>query len=97
MMIQQDQQKNLKTYLKRNNMQDQKMKVNIDLKKTTSVVCDECSNTTFQEALMLRKVSKFLTGEMQDGVIPIATFVCTKCGHVNKDFYPKDLIEDEQK
>jgi hypothetical protein len=45
---------------------------------------------------MLRKVSRFLTGEAQDGVIPIPTFICTKCGHVNKDFYPKDLIEDEQ-
>jgi uncharacterized Zn finger protein len=77
-------------------MQDQRMKVNIDLKKTTSIVCEECSNTTFQEALMLRKVSKFLTGEMQDGVIPIATFVCTKCGHVNKDFYPKELSNEQE-
>ena len=78
-------------------MADQKMKLNIDLKKTTGVSCDECNNETFQEGLMLRKVSRFLTGETQDGVIPIPTFICSKCGHVNKDFYPKDLIEDEQK
>lgn len=77
-------------------MADQRMKVNIDLKKTTGVTCDECGAPTFQEGLMLRKVSRFLTGEAQDGVIPIPTFICTKCGHVNKDFYPKDLIEDEQ-
>jgi predicted nucleic-acid-binding Zn-ribbon protein len=77
-------------------MADQRMKVNIDLKKTTGVTCDRCGAFTFQEGLMLRKVSRFLTGEAQDGVIPIPTFICTKCGHVNKDFYPKDLIEDEQ-
>jgi hypothetical protein len=33
---------------------------------------------------------------MQDGVIPIATFVCTKCGHVNKDFYPKELANEQE-
>jgi uncharacterized Zn finger protein len=77
-------------------MQDQRMKVNIDLKKTTGVSCDECSNESFQEALLLRKVSRFLTGEAQDGVIPIPTFVCTKCGHINRDFYPKELLQDEQ-
>jgi predicted nucleic-acid-binding Zn-ribbon protein len=77
-------------------MQDQRMKVNIDLKKTTSVTCEECGCSTFQEALMLRKVSKFLTGDMQDGVIPIATFVCAKCGHVNKDFYPKELTNEQE-
>jgi len=77
-------------------MQDQRMKVNIDLKKTTGVSCDECGNESFQEALLLRKVSRFLTGDAQDGVIPIPTFVCSKCGHINKDFYPKELSQDEQ-
>lgn len=78
-------------------MQDQKVKVNIDLKKTTGVICEECSNESFQEALLLRKISRFITGDTQDGIIPVPTFVCSKCGHVNKDFYPKDLIQDEQK
>ncbi len=77
-------------------MQDQRMKLNIDLKKTTGVSCDECGNESFQEALLLRKVSRFLTGDAQDGVIPIPTFVCSKCGHINKDFYPKELSQDEQ-
>lgn len=77
-------------------MQDQRMKLNIDLKKTTGVSCDECANESFQEALLLRKVSRFLTGDAQDGVIPIPTFVCSKCGHINKDFYPKELSQDEQ-
>jgi uncharacterized Zn finger protein len=78
-------------------MQQQKqVRVNIPLDKTTPVSCEECGSTTFQEALMLRKVSKFLTGDQQDGIMPIATFVCTKCGHVNKGFYPKELTKNEQ-
>jgi hypothetical protein len=76
--------------------QQNQMRVSIPIDKTVSVVCEECGNTTFQEALMLRKVSKFLTGDQQDGIMPIATFVCTKCGHVNKEFYPKEMIKNEQ-
>lgn len=77
-------------------MNNQQMKVNVSLDKTTGIKCEECGCETFQEALMLRKVSKFLTGQNQDGVLPIPTFVCSKCGHVNKDFYPKELVKDEQ-
>lgn len=76
--------------------QQKPVQVNIPLNKTTGVVCEECENTTFQEALMLRKVSRFLTGDAQDGIMPIATFACIKCGHVNQEFYPKELVKNEQ-
>jgi uncharacterized Zn finger protein len=76
-------------------MQDQRLKVNVSLDKTVGIKCESCGNETFQEALMLRKVSKFLTGQAQDGVLPIPTFVCTKCGHVNQEFYPKELLKND--
>ena len=72
-------------------MEQQQVKLNISLDKTTGVTCEECGNTTFQEALLIRKASKFLTGTAQDAVIPIPTFVCTKCGHVNEEFMPQEL------
>lgn len=77
-------------------MQDQRMKLNVALDKTTGVTCESCGSETFQEALLLRKVSKFLTGQAQDGILPIPTFVCSKCGHVNQEFYPKELIKDDK-
>jgi len=77
-------------------VQDQKLKVNVSLNKTVGIKCESCGSETFQEALMLRKVSKFLTGQPQDGILPIPTFVCTKCGHVNQEFYPKELIKDDK-
>lgn len=78
--------------LNENNMQQQ---VNIDLKKTLPIVCEECNNQTFSEALILRKVSKFVTATEKDSIYPIPTFVCTKCGHVNSDFMPK-LTNNEE-
>jgi hypothetical protein len=72
-------------------MEQQQMKLNISLDKTTAIVCEECGNQTFQEGLLIRKASKFLTGTAQDAIVPIPTFFCAKCGHTNNEFYPTEL------
>lgn len=74
-------------------MEQQQMKLNISLDKTTPMVCEECQHQVFQEGVMLRKASKFLTGTAQDALVPIPVFTCTKCGHVNSEFLPKELQE----
>jgi uncharacterized Zn finger protein len=65
--------------------------LNISLDKTTGLSCDECGNEIFQEGVMLRKASRFLTGTAQDAMIPIQVFACSKCGHVNEEFLPLQL------
>ena len=69
----------------------QNLNLNISLDKTTSIVCEECSNESFIQVTFLRKVSKFIAGTDQDALIPIPSFSCAKCGHVNAEFLPKDL------
>lgn len=71
-------------------MNQEQVKLNISLDKTTPIECDECSNDTFNQVLFLRKASKFLTGTAQDALMPIPTFACAKCNHVNEEFQPKD-------
>lgn len=72
-------------------MAQQSMNLNISLDKTTVISCEECGSETFTEVTFLRKVSKFITGTEQDALIPIPSFACTKCGHVNLEFQPKNL------
>lgn len=76
--------------------QQKPVQLKVSLDKTTPVTCESCEGQAFQEALMLRKVSKFLTGDTQDGILPIQIFVCAKCGHINKEFYPKELNDTKQ-
>lgn len=78
------------------NNQQKPVQLKVSLDKTIPITCDTCGSQAFQEALMLRKVSKFLTGDAQDGVIPIQTFVCAKCGGINKEFLPKDLNKESE-
>jgi len=76
-------------------MDQQQMNLNITLDKTTPVKCDACENETFQEVVLLRKASRFVTGTPQDALIPIPAFACTKCGHVNEDLLPPQLRNNE--
>jgi len=70
--------------------------LNISLDKTTGVVCEECNNQVFQEGVMLRKASRFLTGTAQDALVPIQVFSCAKCGHVNEEFLPLQLRSNKE-
>lgn len=70
-------------------MQNQQ-NLNVSLKDTTPVLCEECEGEVFNQVVLLKKVSKFLTGTPDDAIIPMYVFACAKCGHVNKEFLPKE-------
>jgi hypothetical protein len=76
-------------------MEQQQMNLNITLDKTTPVTCDECGGETFQEVVLLRKASRFVTGTPQDALIPIPAFACIKCGNINQDLLPPQLRNNE--
>jgi uncharacterized Zn finger protein len=71
----------------------QQSNINLDLNQTTGVVCEECSHIHFEQVLIIRKASGLLTGTGQPTYVPIPVFACTKCGHVNSEFLPKQLEE----
>lgn len=72
-------------------MQQQNLNINVSLDQTTPIACEECSAETFTQVVFLRKVSRFVIGTQQDGLTPIPSFACSKCGHVNEEFQPKNL------
>ena len=70
-------------------MQDQ-MKMQVDITQSTPIK-SENGNQVFQEAVILRKISKFLTGTSQDAVVPIPVFVDVKTGKILIEMLPKEL------
>lgn len=65
-------------------------KMNVDIKQSTPIKSEE-GNQVFQEAVILRKMSKFLTGTSEDAVIPIPVFIDTKTGKILIELMPKEL------
>lgn len=68
---------------------------NLNLRQSTAVLCEECGNHTFQPAYFIRKISKFLSPDGEEQIIPIDTLICTKCGHVNDDYNTHGKLEEE--
>ena len=69
------------------------MPMQVDITKSTSIVCEKCENSVFIQGVLLRKISKFITFTQKDALIPVPIFTCSKCGHVNVEFIPAELRE----
>ena len=67
---------------------------NIDFNQTTPEVCAECGHDTFVQVLKFRKLSALLSPSGEETLIPLQTFACAKCGHINKGFLPKGNTEN---
>ena len=71
-------------------MMKQAPQVSIDLKNTTPVI-SKGGNQLFAEGVILRKVSKFVAGTAEDGLLPVPVFYDVKTGEILIDTLPKDL------
>ena len=65
---------------------DGQMQEQVDISKTSEIVCEKCGNHTFKQTLMLRKLSALVSPNGQETIVPMSVFACEKCGHVNKEF-----------
>ena len=65
----------------------------VDIKNTTKVVSED-GNIVFNEGFILRKVSKFVTGASEDGIIPVPVFFDVVTGKILLETLPKELREE---
>jgi len=63
----------------------------IDFSKTSEIKCEVCLNDTFEQTLLLRKLSALVSPTNQETIVPMAVFACQKCGHVNSEFRQSEL------
>ena len=69
-------------------MKQEKVNINVNPSDTLPIVCEECGSDKFRPIFFLRKISKFMTGESEDTVMPIDSLACLECNHVNRQFQP---------
>lgn len=65
----------------------------ISLADTSGVACSSCKSQFFEEALLLRRVSRFVTGASQDSIMPIPVLMCKMCGKLCEDALAPELKE----
>ena len=69
------------------------MQPQIDLKKTTAVTTESGSDI-WQQGVILRRVSRFITNSSEDGILPIPVFYDGATGKILKDTLPPDLRDE---
>jgi hypothetical protein len=71
----------------------EKPQLNIDFKQTTSVEGFD-GGKLFGQAVLIRKVSKFLVGADEDALIPIPVFYDLESKKILPDSLPPELREE---
>lgn len=66
------------------------------LRDTEPVKCELCGGEVFEQGVILRKVSALLTGNGKPGIVPVPVFMCSKCGHVNSEFIPEEIRNEQR-
>ena len=74
------------------NQPNQQVQLNVDLKNTEKLEFD--GQVLVGEGFVLRKVSKFVTGQDEDGIMPIPVFYDITTGKILKETLPKDLQDE---
>ncbi len=74
-------------------MKDQYTQTSFDLKKTTAIETPN-GGKIWQQGVILRKVSRFIVGTDEDGIIPIPVFYDAETGQILEDTLPKELREE---
>ena len=65
----------------------------IDLRQQPTVICENCGSQYFKEVVILKKVSKLITGSSEDTLVPFPTYMCNSCGNENEEFKLFDDIK----
>jgi uncharacterized Zn finger protein len=76
--------------------------MNVDLSKADDVICERCGNYTFEQVMLMKRMSALVSPTGKEAVVPIPTFACNACGHINKQFLPvipkgmEEVVEKEK-
>ncbi|WP_286983998.1 hypothetical protein [Haliea sp.] len=72
--------------------QPQQQGPNIDFKNTTALNTPS-GGKIWQQGVILRKVSKFVTGTSDDAILPIPVFYDPETNEILKEGVPKELVD----
>ena len=72
-----------------NPAQETQVKVNVN--DLTDIKCDQCKYQRFEPVFLLKRLPALLSPTGQDERIPIPTFACYSCGHINVGLLPREL------
>ncbi len=66
------------------------------MQKSTGLTCGACGSFFFEPTILLRKISKFVTGQNQDTIFPVQAFRCQDCQTPLFEMFPEGMADVEE-
>jgi len=64
--------------------------VNVKLSDLTDIVCENCEGKFFRHVQAFKRLSSLISPSGKEQIVPVPIYRCDECGHINKEFLPKD-------
>ena len=61
----------------------------VDINDLTDFVCSECESKAFRSITLFKRLSPLVSPTGKEQLVPIPSFRCDDCGHINEEFMPK--------
>ena len=69
-----------------NNQTTNKIPLKVNPENMEETNCEECESIYFVEVYTIKRISPVLSPSGKEMFIPVQTFKCAECAHVNKNF-----------
>mgnify|MGYP003407457207 CR=1 FL=1 len=69
----------------------------LKLEQTTGISCSNCGGLFFDQPVLVRKISRFLTGLPTDQYTFLPVLRCSDCGEVLREIFPEGMKDVEEK
>ena len=69
-----------------NNIPPEQQSIKVDLASADEIVCEKCEGTYFIPVFVIKRLSALISPSGDEKMIPLQTFKCSECGHVNEKF-----------
>ena len=60
--------------------------IQVNIKDAQNLECENCKSIYFDKITVIKKINKLLVGTSEDQLVPMETYKCSDCGHINEDF-----------
>lgn len=67
----------------------QQPNINIRPEDLKNIVCENCGGRFFREVQSFKRISALISQTGKEQIMPVPTFRCDDCGHINEEFMPK--------
>jgi len=69
--------------------------MSVDMNLATDIKCESCEGLAFRSCFLIKKVSAVISPNGQETIVPVETFACNSCGHINQQFMPTMVTEEK--